>query len=53
MSGWSRVLVAAGGVAMVASGLLIFGGYRSAWVRTAAAAVLVVVSSSITRKRSG
>ena len=52
MSGWSRMLVAAGGVAMVASGLLIFEGYRSAWVLTAAAAVLVVVSLSITRKRS-
>jgi hypothetical protein len=53
MSGWSWVLVAAAGVAMVASGLLIFEGYRSAWALGAAAAVLLVVSSSITRKRSG
>ena len=53
MSGWSWVIVAAAGVAMVASGLLVFEGYRSAWALGAAASVLMVVSLSRAGKRSG
>jgi hypothetical protein len=53
MSRWSWVIVAAAGVAMVASDLLAFEGYRSAWALGAAAFVLIVVSSSRVGKRSG
>jgi hypothetical protein len=53
MSRWRWVIVAAAGVAMVASGLLVFEGYRSAWALGAAASVLIVVCSSRAGKRSG
>jgi len=53
MSGGSWVIGAAAGVAMVASGLLVFEGYRSAWALGAAASVLLVVSLSRAGKRSG
>jgi hypothetical protein len=53
MSGWSRVLAACAGVAMIIAGVLALEGNRWAALLAAAAAVVLAVGPLAAWRRSG